>query len=220
MRVVVVPPRATPRVRTLLGTTGWEVEPGPRGELDPMAALLASGQGTPAVFVPVQTRVARRLHRIAVLHEGSPAASAGLEAADQAAVASASEVVMLHVAMLEPPAEPGSLCVPRVADHLPYEWEHWRGEFLRRFGRGSPGVPHRLEVLTGPAVEAIVAAARRLRPELMVATWKGVARPGRAELLKEVVRRAPCSVLMLLEPQAQQRPARRIRAAVLRRPQP
>jgi nucleotide-binding universal stress UspA family protein len=215
MKVAVVPGGAAARARTLLATAGWEVEPGPQRGSDPAAALEVGGQGMAVLFVPRRARVARRLRRIVVLHEGSPAASAALEAADEAASACASEVVLLHVPMPAPAAEPGSLPAPRLADHQPYDWGEWRREFLRRF-RGSPGVSLRLEVLTGPAVEVILAAARRLRPDLIVATWKGVPGPGRAERLKGVARAAPCSVLMLLEPEARPRPAQRVRPPAAR----
>jgi hypothetical protein len=68
-------------------------------------------------------------------------------------------------------------------------------------------------------LESILAATRRLRPDLLVATWKGDPRQGRAERLKAVAQGAPCPVLILREPEPsarQRQPGARVAPA--RRP--
>lgn len=208
MRVLIIPGRAAPRARRLLDSAGWTLEPGPH-DLDVGSALAAAAEGRPVLFVPSGARVARRLRRILVLHEGSPSVAAGVDAADEAAVASGAEITVLHVPTVEPPATAGSLPAPHLADHAPHDWEEWRREFLERFCGRSPGVPLRLEVATGPPVESMLGAARRFRSDLVVSTWKGELGPGRAERLKSVVLDAPSPVLILLEREAAPRRTRR-----------
>jgi hypothetical protein len=98
----------------------WELEPGPSAP-DVGRALAVGAGGRPVVFVPAHARVARRLRSILVLHEGSPSATAGVDAASEVAVATGAEVVVLHVPAPEPSDEHGSLPAPRVVDHGPQE---------------------------------------------------------------------------------------------------
>lgn len=199
-RALVVPAAALRKVERLLRAGGWAAEPAPRGSGGDLAAALELGrEGRAVVFVPPGARAARSLRRILVLHEGSPTAASGIGAADEAALASGAEIVVLHVPSLEPPPEEGSLPAPRLADHAHYDWHEWRQEFLRRFCGCSERVSLRLEVALGPPRETIAEQARRLRADLLVMTWKGDPRAGRAETLKAVAGSAPCPVLILPE---------------------
>jgi nucleotide-binding universal stress UspA family protein len=216
-RPVVVPARALRRLTPLLGAAGWTAEAAPAGSADDLAGALALGaEGRDVVFVPPRARLARALRRIVVLHEGGPAADPGVDAANEAAVASGAEIVVVHVASIEPPSEAGSLPAPRFADHGYYDWLEWRREFLRRFGRASEGTSLRLEVALGPAHDTILERARRLRASLLVVTWKGEPGAGHAETLKAVAADAPCPVLILPERTGATRSRRRRRSAARR----
>lgn len=198
MTIVVVPGKAAARARSLLEHAGWRSEKGPT-DADLAEALSIGSGGCPVLFVPAAARIARGLSRILVLHEGTPSATAAVQVADEAACASGAEITVLHVPTPEMLEEPGSLHAPRMLDHAPHEWSEWRSEFERRFCRCSPGVSIKLDVTTGPPSASILAVARRLRPNLIIATWKGDPRPGRAELLKATAQQAPCPVLFLVE---------------------
>jgi len=196
--LVVAPPRLAGAASRLARSAGWEAERAPDGS-GLAAALAAGAEGRSVLFVPAGARVPRRLRRILVLHEGSPAAAAGVDAANGAALATGAEIVVLHVPTLEPAAGPGALPAPRFLDQPQYEWPEWQREFMRRFCRCSEGVLLRLELAAGSPAEATLERARRLRADLLVVTWKGEAGPGRAETLKAVATAAPCPLLILPE---------------------
>jgi nucleotide-binding universal stress UspA family protein len=196
--VVVAPARASGAAARLARSAGWKTEDGLCGR-DLAAALAAGSRGNRVLFVPPGARVPRRLRRILVLHEGSPAATPGVEAADEAGLATGAEIIVLHVPTLEPAAEPGSFAVPRLVDQPHYEWLEWRREFMRRFCHCSEGIRLTLELAVGSSTEATLERARRLRADLLVVTWKGEAGAGRAETLKAVAAAAPCPLLILPE---------------------
>ena len=196
--LVVAPAHRSGAASQLARSAGWEVEVTTGGGDLPIA-LAAGAEGRSVFFVPGGARVARRLRRILVLHEGGPAAVGGVDAADRAALATGAEIVVLHVPTLEPAAGPSALAAPRVVDQPHYEWLEWQQEFMRRFCRCSEGISLRLELAAGSPAEATLERARRLRADLLVVTWKSEAGPGRAETLKAVAAAAPCPLLILPE---------------------
>jgi nucleotide-binding universal stress UspA family protein len=133
---------------------------------------------------------------VLVPHDGTPITSLVLESVDYLATQSA-EVVALHVAGAELPAQAGSLQALRMVDHDGHDWRDWREEFGRRFFRVSPAILPRLELATGPRSEAILRAARHLPADLLVLAWSGVLKAGRAQTLRAVCRAAPCPVLLV-----------------------
>jgi hypothetical protein len=155
-RITVVPPEAADLAHSLLDQAGWKAARIARdGDGDREQARAAPGEtaidvvrrGDPALYVPELADTAA-LRRILVVHEGSRGDRAGMLAADEAAVASGAEIVVLHI----PPSKPSttSASLPfRIADHGTYDWAEWRDEFLRRFCRCSPGVRVTLHVSAG-----------------------------------------------------------------------
>jgi alpha,alpha-trehalase len=141
--------------------------------------------------------VADTVRRVAVLHDGTPASTPAVEAADHIAASSGAGMVVVHASNGEAPAAPGSLPALRVADHGPYDWQEWRDEFLRRFCPVSPGVPLSLELVSGPPVVSILDAVSRQRADVVVAAWTGDPDPTRGQTLRQVMRRAPCPVLVV-----------------------
>lgn len=198
--IAVAPPTAPDRAASLARAAGWELESFP--EPDTTAELALAATSDPVLVVPPGARVPRALHRILVVHEGSPVVAPAMELADEVALHSGAEIIVLHVASPTSPAGRGSLPAPRFVDHSGYDWQEWRSEFLRRFCRCSEGLCVRLEVATGEPAAAIPVAVRRIRPDLLVATWKGKTGPGRGRVLGTLLRDAPCPVLVLREPTA------------------
>ena len=196
--LVIAPERRTGDAVRLARSAGFDAEVSPDTDGLP-AALAAGAAGSGIFFVREGARVPRRLRRIVVLHEGSPAASGGVDAGDRMALTTGAQIVMLHNPTLEPAAEPGTLPTPRFTDQPYYEWNEWQTEFLRRFCRSSEGVSVRLEVVSGSPAVPVLERARRLRADLIVLTWKGDAGPGHAKTLKAVAADAPCPLLILRE---------------------
>ena len=199
--VTVLPLRAAARLRGLVSSAGWKIEEEEMPDApDVEGALEVAGSGRPVLFLPPGARAPRKLRRILVPHEGSPRVAGGIEAADEAAVASGAPITVLHVPAAVAPEEEGSLPAPRISDHGWYDWAEWRAEFLRRFCVFSEGVDVDLEVATGRPERSILEAIGRLRPDLVVLAWRGDAAPGRAATLREVADAASCPVLIVGDP--------------------
>jgi len=196
--LVVAPTRRASEASRLARSAGLEADIFP-GTVSLPAALTAGAAGRSIFFVRDGARVPRRIRSVVVLHEGSPAASGGIEAGDRVALVTGAQIVILHNPKLEPADEPGALPTPRVADEPYYEWQEWQVEFLRRFCRCSEGVSVRLEVVTGSPAACTLERARHLGADLIVLTWKGEAGSGHAETLKAVAADAPCPLLILRE---------------------
>lgn len=196
--VVLVPGSASGRVRALGLDAGWDVQAGsPRADVE--SALAAGVAGRPVLFISPAARVPRKLRRILIPHEGTPAPAQGVELADALARVCGAELIVLHVPSFDVAAGHGSLRAPRFIDHPQYDWPAWRREFERRFCRCSDGVKVSLQVAVGEPARSILEVARRLRAELIVLTWKREPRAGRAETLKCVLREAPCPALVVSE---------------------
>jgi CBS domain-containing protein len=150
MKLIVVMPRdAAERVAPLIHDAGWRAVPPPEREADDRGAMLdVVRRGDWVVWVPDRAEPAASLGRIIVVHEGSRGDRAGMEAADDAAVASGAEIVVVHLPGRASNPTPGSLSF-RIADHGEYDMNEWREEFLRRFCRGSTGVRVTLRVGAG-----------------------------------------------------------------------
>lgn len=194
--VVLVPGSALGRARSLGLDAGWKLE-ATGLEADVEKALAQGAGGRPVLFVPRGARIPRRLRRILIPHEGSPAAARGVEVADALAGTCGAALTVLHVPSFDAPAGAGSFPAPRFVDRPHHDWSAWRREFERRFCRCTEGVQVSLRVATGSPAPSIVDAARSLHADLIVLSWKGDAGPGRAETLKRVLEEAPCPVLVV-----------------------
>lgn len=199
--VVLVPGSALGRARSLGVDAGWELE-ATRLEADVEGALAEVTGGRPLLFVPPRARVPRRLRRILIPHEGSPAAARGVEVADALAGTCGAALTILHVPSFDALAGAGSFPAPRFVDRPHHDWSAWRREFERRFCRCSEGVEVSLRVATGSPAASILESAGRLHADLIVLSWKGDRRPGRAETLKRVLGGSPCPVLVVAERRA------------------
>ena len=180
-QITVVPGEAAPRVAALLAAAGWKASrKAARADAGAEAALDIVRRGDPVLAVPADAPVAERLRRIVVVHKGSRGDRAGMDAADDAAVASGAKIVVLHVPRTTPSSTTASLPF-RMADHGTYDWSEWREEFLRRFCRCSPGV--RVELRAGAATASMLRdQVREERPDLVIVsgvrTFDAVRRAG------------------------------------------
>jgi nucleotide-binding universal stress UspA family protein len=148
--IEVVPRNRHRQAAAFLATAGWTTAESSRAGDDVEAAMSLASRGYAVLFVPEASELPTHLRRILVVHEGTRGERAAVEAADEAAVASGAEIVILHVPSPVPSRAPASLPY-RLADHGSYDWEEWREEFLRRFGQCSDGVRVTLRVGGGSA---------------------------------------------------------------------
>lgn len=201
MRVhVVAPERSLPRARALADLLGYDVaETTPAADGGVEMGLALGSRGGPILLAREGVRIPKVVRRVLVPHEGSPETNPGLQAADAGALMCGAEIVVLHVPSLQAPRGAGSLPAPRFTDHAHHDWAEWRREFERRFCRCSEGVDVRLEIALGPPAESIVSAARRLRADLVVLTWKGRLDSGRAATVRGVLNEATVPVLVVSE---------------------
>jgi hypothetical protein len=116
--------------------------------------------------VPKGAKPSDKLRRIVVVHKGSRGDRAGMDAADEAALATRARIVVLHVPRSSPSTAAASMPF-RMADHGTHDWSEWREEFMRRFCRCSPGV--RIELRVGAATTALLRdQIREERPDLVI----------------------------------------------------
>jgi hypothetical protein len=186
--IAVVPARASERAAPLLRGAGWDEAPQRSGqERDADAANTAVKvvrRGDPALYMPDDAGPPERPRRILVVHEGTRGDRTGMDAADEAAVASGAEIVVLHVPPAKPPTASGSLTY-RIADHGIYDWAEWQDEFLRRFCRCSPGV--RVTVRVSSAGTSLDAQIRDERADLVIVSTTGQLEAASGEILDAVL---------------------------------
>jgi nucleotide-binding universal stress UspA family protein len=162
--------------------------------VDLESALYGMALGIPTLFVPPEGHVPDKLTCVVVAHDGTPSAGETLKQAIGIAGRDGAEVVVLHVAGSELPAEPGSLPAPRFIDHAGNTWTEWRQEFYLRFINGTAAHRIRLDLVTGSAGHAISEAARRLHADLLVL---GLEQVGGTAAARSVCLAAPCPVVLV-----------------------
>lgn len=178
------------------------------GLRSPAAAAAAPGMGhvaeailaaavAPILLVRPGMRPVESLRRILVPLEGSPSASASMKVADDAFCRRGRELVMLHVATKDTPAERGSLPAPRMMDQEQYEWTAWQDEFTMRFSACPEGGRHRVAVRVGEPARVIVEEAMALDAELLVLSWNGSFADGHGAVVRQLLDTAPCPVLLV-----------------------
>ncbi len=184
---------------------GWLLEPAdlPPG-WSPARILAAASQAAAVLAVRPGVRVPKRPRRVIVAHEATPLPAPGVDLADTVAVATGAEVLLVHVLPSGAgpegrPKPPGTLEPPRFVDHGHHDWLAWRREFERRFCHLSRGVKATVVLETGSPARAILQATRHYLGDLLILTWKRQAAPGRARVVRKILREAPCPVLLIGE---------------------
>jgi hypothetical protein len=148
------------------------------------------------VFVPRRISVPHAIRRIVVIHGGSRAERAAMDAADEAAVATDAEIVVLHVPSAGPHRDAASLPFG-LGDHPEYDNADWRDEFVRRFCRGSEGVTVSLHMATGPAAASVPFQARAARASLLIGSVDSALDLVRAATLEAILEASPRPVLLV-----------------------
>ena len=140
------------------------------------------------------------LQHVLVPHDGTPSTSAALQPAAELADRSRAELLVVHVTGIKTvPAEAGSLTTPRYVDQPQHEWPAWSTEFLNRLACLCPlGHLHvRMFLAHGDTAAEVVRLSERQSTDLIVLAWRGIWQAPHAAALKNVLRKAPCPVMVV-----------------------
>lgn len=147
-----------------------------------------------------------RLSRILLPLDGTPSTAAAIAPAGHLARSLEADLDILLVSEAHPHApppgrEPGALVAPVYMDQPHHEWAAFSEEFLQRFvgniGHCPREVPARFYLGAGEPAPEILRFADQLRSDLLVLVWHGDLGKHRGAVFREVVRNAPCPVLVL-----------------------
>lgn len=173
----------------------------PRRMLGSTAAAVLCKAAHPLVLVPPERGSAPwHLQHILVPHDGTPSNSAGLKPAAELAELAGAELLVAHVTGVRAaPGELGSLTASPYVDQPQHEWPAWTDEFFQRFACICPLKHLHVRVLLAcgnPAAE-LLRLAEEQSTDLMVLAWRGVLNTPRAAVLREIVDRAHCPLLVV-----------------------
>jgi nucleotide-binding universal stress UspA family protein len=143
-----------------------------------------------------------RPSRILVPQDGTAAAARSLCPVVRLAERAGAEVLVLHVSCERSPSapEPGTMEFPAYVDQPQHELPSWVSGFLERVRHGcglSPRMSVRFHWARGDPAREIVQLARQKRADLITVSWSRTRDPRRAQVVREVLREAPCPILVL-----------------------
>lgn len=162
----------------------------------------------PILIVPPDVDMtAWRLQRVLLPQDGTPGCAAALGRVINQSTQIGVENLVLRVAgaKISQPTEAGSLATPRYVDHPQYEWESWADEFLDRICKqGGQGADInagglRLLMAAGEPVAEILRVADEEGVDMIILPWHRTLGPGRAQMVKAVLRETSVPVLLLPE---------------------
>ena len=157
------------------------------GDTGHLALELADNLPRPLVVVPPQCAPAERLHRVLVALEGTPGRAKPLRHALQVVAGADLELTVVHVE--------GPDAVPSFSEDVAHETAEFAQEFLRRYWPDAP--PVRLALPIGTPADEVLALAEELQPDLLVAGWPQGSEPEHGHVVRELLRRSPCPVLLV-----------------------
>ena len=166
------------------------------------ALAVVRGARCPVTLVRPERGLAPwKLRKLVMPHDGTPTTTYPFRPAAELARKAGAELAVLHVTApgVAAPREIGSLPTPRYVDQPAHEWPSWAREFLGRVGCLCPleGLHVRMALASGAPASEIVRYAREQTIDLIVLAWRGDWETGHAMIMKEVLRDAPCPVMVL-----------------------
>jgi len=153
----------------------------------PLWQRVAQQSGKPVVLVPAGARDAPpRISRVLMPLDGTARSATAIAATAGRLARAGVELVVVHV------FDAGT--VPMFWDQHAHEGRAWAQEFLARYCT-QPGA--RLELRSGPAAEHVLDVAEAERADMIALAWSQRLEPGRAALVRHVVRNAAVPVLLV-----------------------
>lgn len=175
--------------------------PQPARLLGRTAMMVLRDAPCPVVLVPPDRGIASwHLHHMLVPHDGTPTTSAALKPAMDLAAKADAELLVAYVSDVRvAPDEPGTFTTPRYVDQAQYEWPAWRHEFAKRIACICPldHLHERVVLARGDPASEILRLSEQQSSDLIVLAWRGKWEVPRAAILKEVLRKASCPIMVV-----------------------
>ncbi len=149
----------------------------------------------------------RELRRLLLPIDGTPTTSTALRPVMELAQRLGASVDLLYVAGSgsTAPGERGSIGAPRYVDQKQHEWPEWATEVAERLvatcASCPPDVPVEIFLAQGEAGSEIAHFARDRASDAIVLVRRSRLQPGRARILRAVLERTPCPVLIVGGPE-------------------
>lgn len=143
------------------------------------------------------------LRRLLLPLDGTPSTAAALEPVMTLAQQLGASLDLLYVAGDRQPgqAERGSIGAPRYLDQPQHEWPQWAAEVIDRLAACCAGcppeVPVRMFLAQGDIGEEIARFARQHESDAIVLVRRSRFQPGRAAVLRAILRTTPCPILLV-----------------------
>ena len=193
------------RLLTVLTTHGRVIEQG--RALGHVAEAVIAATKRPILLVRPEAASASALSATAQMRcmlfplDGSPTTTNGLAPAKHLASALRASVDVLYVANPEQrrPEELGSVSMPSYVDQPQHEWPEWASEVMERLAACANcphNVPVRVYLAYGAIEDEIIHFAVEHHEDMIVLVRRSHMEPGRARVLRAVLHRSPCPVLL------------------------
>ncbi len=194
-----------PRVfLTVLTTHGRNIEPG--RSLGRVAEAVIAATSRPVMLVRPEA-VVPYTAPMTVLRcmlfplDGTPTTASGFEPVTRLASTLQASVDVLYVANPEQqrPSESGSVSMPSYVDQPQHEWPEWANEVMERLAACAQcpkEVSVRVYLAYGNVEEEIIRFAVAHNEDVIALVRKSHMEPGRARVLRAVLNRTPCPVLL------------------------
>lgn len=148
---------------------------------------LADRVPCPVLVVPPDWPPKERFERVLIALEGRPGRARPLRHAVDVVAGADLDLTVVHVE--------GEQDVPAFSDAPAHEMAAFAQEYLARAWPKAP--PLRLALPVGSPADEVLALARDLQPDVLVAGWPQGAGPAHGHVVRELLRRAPCPVLLV-----------------------
>ena len=133
--------------------------------------------------------------------DGTPTTASGFEPVTHLASTLQASVDVLYVANpgQQRPSESGSVSMPSYVDQPQHEWPEWASEVMERLeacARCPEDVPVRVYLAYGNVEDEIIRFAVAHHEDVIALVRRSHMEPGRAHVLRAVLNRTPCPVLL------------------------
>ena len=190
----------------ILTTHGRAVEEGHR--LGRVAEQVIARTTKPIILVrPEAPPVRQELKRLLLPVDGTPKTAQALQPATNLAARLGAGLDLLYVAAHDGdrPTERGSMTTPRYVDQKHHEWPDWADEVVERLAvccaNCPPEVPVEMHLAHGDIGKEIERFASEHKSDAVVLVRRSSLQVGRAKILRAVITRAPCPILICSGPE-------------------
>lgn len=169
-----------------------------RAEAGHLPLALVECVPCPVMVVPPHWPAKQRFDRVLIALEGRPGRARPVRRAVDVVAGADLDLTVVHVQ--------DAADVPAFSDAPAHEMRAFAQEYLARSWPTAP--PLRLALPVGSPADEVLALAQELHPDVLVAGWAQGTGPAHGHVVRELLRRASCPVLLVaVEPAATPAPA-------------